>query len=200
MVVFIMSTRESRYPVRFVKNSMLRHLLLLFVLSSLSPTAQRFGPETGGIGGAASGPGGGARAPFRVKFSGILNPTAPKEDGLKVATLSVSGYRETYRFEIMQAEAVDDTQVMRSALVPQVRSYTHDFLVVGTKELLSQIGQALPNTPITITGFLRQRKRELILESIETMIAVSPAPALQPEVSPPASAMPPETSPENPAP
>jgi hypothetical protein len=100
----------------------------------------------------------------------------------------------------MQAEAVDDKQIMRSAIVPRIKSYTHDFLVVGTKELLSKIGQSLPNTPITITGFLRQRKKELILESIETMIAASPSPSPQPEALPPTSAMPPDTSPENPDP
>ena len=121
---------------------------------------------SGGFGG---GSGEGSRFPIRVKLSGTLNPTSPKENNIKVAILSISGFRETYQFEIMQAESVDDKQIPRAAIIPSIVTTDYDYRIIGTRELLSKIGQSIPNTPITIVGFLRQRKSELIVESIETI-------------------------------
>ena len=76
----------------------------------------------------------------------------------------------------MSAEAVDDKQIARSAIIPKITSSSFDFRLVGQKELLSKIGQSLPNTPVTIIGYLQQRRRDLILESVEAISAYSLSP------------------------
>jgi hypothetical protein len=114
--------------------------------------------------------------PFRIKLSGTLNPTTPQEGSIKVTTLVIGGYQETYQFEIMSAEAVDDKQIPRAAIVPQITSLSFDFRLVGQKELLSKIGQSLPNTPVTIIGYFQQRRRDLVLESVETISIQSLSP------------------------
>jgi hypothetical protein len=147
--------------------------VIFFALSSLTSTVQgQYGgspPAATGIGAGSGGIGDGSRFPFRVKLSGTLNPTSPKEGSIKVTTLVISGHRETYQFEIMSAEALDDKQIPRSAIVPQITSVSFDFRLVGQKELLSKIGQSLPNTPVTIIGHFQQRRRDLTLESVETI-------------------------------
>lgn len=168
-----------------------RHVLvsavMLFALSSLPSAVQgQYGgspPAATGIG--VGSVGDGSRFPFRVKLSGTLNPTTPKEGSIKVTTLAISGYRETYQFEIMSAEAVDDKQIPRAAIVPQIVSSSFDFRLVGQKELLSKIGQSLPNTPVTIIGYFQQRRRDLTLESVETISASSSFQPPQTEPLPP---------------
>lgn len=127
---------------------------------------------SGGFGG---GSGDGSRFPIRVKLSGTLNPTTPRADSIKLAVLSISGYYETYQLEIMQAEPVDDKQIPRLAIIPSIVGTNYDYQVLGTKDLLSKIGQSLPNTPITLVAFLRQRKSELILESVDTVRIGAPS-------------------------
>jgi hypothetical protein len=93
----------------------------------------------------------------------------------------IGGYRETYQFEIMSAEEVDDKQIPRSANVPPITSLSFDFRLVGKKELLSKIGQSLPDTPMTIIGFFQQRRRDFTLESVETISIHSLSPSESPE-------------------
>ena len=161
--------------------------VVLFMLLGLPATVQgQGGPSLDGLG-VGSGAGMGSRFPLRVKLGGMLNPTTLRADSIKVATLSISGYRETYQFEITEAEAVDDKQIPRAVIVPRIAQSAYDFRVVGTKGLLSKIGQSLPNTPVSMIGFLRQRKSELILEGVETISAHPLAPEEQvdtEEVSP----------------
>lgn len=158
--------------------------VMLFALSGLPSTVQgQWGgapPAYTGIGAGAGGIGEGSRFPFRVKLGGTLNPTTPKEGSIKVTTLVINGYRETYQFEIMSAEAVDDKQIPRAAIIPQIISMSWDFRLVGQKELVSKIGQSLPNTPVTIIGYLQQRRRDLILESVETISVHSLSPLERP--------------------
>jgi len=178
-----------------------RHVIMsaviLFALSSLPSTVQgQYGgapPATTGIGVGSGGIGDGSRFPFRVKLSGTLNPTTPQEESIKVTTLAINGSRETYQFEIMSAEAVDDKQIPRSAIIPQITSMSWDFRLVGQKELLSKIGQSLPNTPVTIIGYFQQRRRDLILESVETISVHSLSPVERPENEGPSTAPSPDT-------
>ena len=154
-------------PPLSMKNVTLTLVMILTILP-VRTAAYAQAPGTslgGGFGGSADG----SRFPFRVKLSGTLNPTTLNEHRIKVAKLSINGFREMYQFEIIQAEAVDDKQVLRTAIVPSVTVRGYDFLVVGTKDLLSKIGQSLPNTPVTLTGYLRQNRNELILETVETI-------------------------------
>ncbi|MBM4254482.1 MAG: hypothetical protein FJ147_01140 [Deltaproteobacteria bacterium] len=126
------------------------------------------GVDFSGFGG---GSGEGSVFPIRIKLRGTLNPTTLQKDSTKVATLAINGYHETYQFEITQAESVDDKQIPRRAIIPRITFNSYDYRIFGNRDLLSKIGQAVPNTPLTIIGFLRQRKSELIIESIETIHA-----------------------------
>ena len=131
-------------------------ILLLSVPFAL---AQPFG---GGMDGAGSDM---SRAPFRIKLSGFLN-TKP-EEGNKVLKLGINTFGETYQFELVKVEALDDKQIGEAAILQQVGKYPVDFDLIGSRELLSKVGQAEPGSPLAIVGFFTQRNRKLQLESIE---------------------------------
>jgi len=122
------------------------------------------GPVGGGMDGATSDA---SRTPFKIKLSGFLN-TQP-EEGSKVLKLGINDFRETYQFELIKAEAVDDKQIGEAAILQQVGKYAVDFDLVGPRNLLSKVGQAEPGTPLTIVGFFTQRNRHLQLESVEVV-------------------------------
>jgi hypothetical protein len=44
-----------------------------------------------------------------------------------------------------------------------------DFDLIGSKDLLSKIGQAEPGTPLAIVGYFTPRNRSLRLESISVI-------------------------------
>ena len=108
-----------------------------------------------------------SRTPFRIKLSGFLN-TQP-EEGSKVVKLGISTFGETYQFELIKAESVDDKQIGEAAILQQVGKYAVDFDLVGPRNLLSKVGQAEPGTPLAIVGFFTQRNRKLQLESVEVV-------------------------------
>lgn len=118
----------------------------------------------GGMDGATSDA---SRTPFKIKLSGFLN-TQP-EEGSKVLKLGINTFGETYQFELIKAEAVDDKNIGEMAILQQVGKYAVDFDLVGPRNLLSKVGQAEPGTPLTIVGFFTQRNRKLQLESVEVV-------------------------------
>ena len=91
------------------------------------------------------------------------------EEGSKVLKLGISTFGETYQFELIKAESVDDQQIGEAAILQQVGKFAVDFDLVGPRNLLSKVGQAEPGTPLTIVGFLTQRNRHLQLESVEVV-------------------------------
>lgn len=109
-----------------------------------------------------------SRTPFRIKLSGFIN-TRPEENSVAVVTLGISKYRETYQFEVVTVEAVDNPRVSQSAILQQVGKHQVDFELVGPQGLLSKIAQAPPGTPLAIVGFFQQRNRNLRLESVEVI-------------------------------
>ena len=118
----------------------------------------------GGMDGATSDA---SRTPFKIKLTGFLN-TQP-EEGSKVLKLSINSFGETYQFELIKAEAVDDKNIGEMAILQQVGKYAVDFDLVGPRNLLSKVGQAEPGTPLTIIGFFTQRNRKLQLESVDVV-------------------------------
>jgi len=56
-----------------------------------------------------------SRSPFRIKLSGFLN-TNP-EEGSKVLKLGINAFGETYQFELIKAESLDDKQVGEMAIL-----------------------------------------------------------------------------------
>ncbi|MGH9426393.1 MAG: hypothetical protein ACRD2L_08835 [Terriglobia bacterium] len=118
----------------------------------------------GGMDGAGSDS---SRAPFRIKLSGFLN-TKP-EEGNKVLKLGINTFGETYQFELVKAEALDDKQIGEAAILQQVGKYAVDFDLIGSRALLSKVGQAEPGSPLAIVGFFTQRNRKLQLERVEVI-------------------------------
>jgi hypothetical protein len=109
-----------------------------------------------------------SKTPFRIKLSGFIN-TKPEGGSAAVVTLGINTYGETYQFEVVKAEAVDDSQVGQHAILQQVRKYQVDFNLIGPQELLSKVGQAEPGTPLAIVGFFRQYNRTLQLVSVDVI-------------------------------
>jgi primosomal replication protein N len=147
-------------------------VLPMLLFSSVSAALAQSGGAPGGMESSTSDT---SRTPFRIKLKGFLN-TQP-EEGSKVLKLGIHDFQETYQFELIQAESVDDKQVGEMAILQQVGKYDVDFDLIGPRNLLSKVGQAEPGTPLTIVGFFTQRNRKLQLESVEVVgLTEQPAP------------------------
>jgi len=116
-----------------------------------------------------------AKTPFRIKLSGVIN-TQPEEQTLQageqslgVVTLRVGTFNETYQFEIVTAEALDNPQVSARMILQKMHKYGVDFELTGPKDLLSKVGQAEPGTPLTLIGAYMQYNRTLVLQNVETI-------------------------------
>jgi len=149
-------------PLSLCRSAVLIFIALVWFSPASSALAQ-LGPGSGTNPGHDT-----SRDPFRIKLSGFIN-TKPNEDSVAVVKLGINAYRETYQFEVVKAEAVDNPQVGQHAILQQVGKYPVDFDLVGPKELLSKIGQAEPGTPLTIVGLFQQRNRKLQLESVDVI-------------------------------
>ncbi len=108
-----------------------------------------------------------ARMPFRIKMIGVINPEST--EGGRLVKLGIIDFNETYQFEIVKVEALDNPHVTDRAILQQVGKYAVDFDLIGSRELLSKVGQANPGTPLTMVGFFTQRKRKLQLQSVEVV-------------------------------
>ncbi|HXG18455.1 MAG TPA: hypothetical protein VNN62_05210 [Methylomirabilota bacterium] len=123
--------------------------------------------QTFGVGAGENGSSDTSRTPFRIKLSGFLN-TRP-EEGARGIKLGISAFQETYDFELIKAEAVDDPHISQTAILQQVGKYPVDFNLIGPRELLSKIGQSEPGAPLLLIGFFQQRNRTLQLQSVEVI-------------------------------
>ena len=116
-----------------------------------------------------------SKTPFRIRLSGIINTQPdeqvlqPGEQSLGVVILRAGAYNETYQFEVVKAEAIDNPHVTDRMILQQLHKYGVDFELTGPKDLLSKVGQAEPGTPITLIGLYRQYNRTLILQNVETI-------------------------------
>jgi hypothetical protein len=122
--------------------------------------------QTFGVGGDSSSSDS-SRMPFRIQLKGFLN--AKPEEGSREIKLGISTFQETYQFELIKAEALDDPQVSQAVILQQVGKYSVDFNLIGPRELLSKIGQSEPGTPLLIIGFYQQRNRTLQLQSVDVI-------------------------------
>lgn len=144
------------------------------LVASATPAWGQFPTSVTGIGG-IQGAADGSRLPFRVKLRGILNPSTEVPNAVRVVTVVVQDYREPYKFAVTAVEAVDDPQIPKSVILPKIASNSFDLRLVGTKEQRSKVGQAPAGMPLTIVGFLQQRRRDLIIESVELNVEASTA-------------------------
>lgn len=104
--------------------------------------------------------------PFKIMLRGAINAPA-RDNSLGYLRLSIAEYHETYDFDVMTAQAVDDARITAWSILQQYKNGKNNLILSGPKELLSKIGQAEPRTPLVLTGFLQQRKKTLRLTKVE---------------------------------
>ncbi len=126
-----------------------------------------------GVGGLGTGkPGAGdesSRFPIRVRLEGFLRymPAVSQRPALDVVTLGIARYGEQYPFVLVAIEAVDLPRLTPRQLLKIVKKRQLNFDIVGPEDLLSEVAQALPGTPLTIEGFLIPRQRRFQLWSVK---------------------------------
>ena len=110
-----------------------------------------------------------SRFPIKVRLEGFLQymPAVSQRPELDVVTLGVARYGEQYPFVVVAIEAVDLPRLTPRRLLGIVKKWQLNFDIVGPEDLLSEVAQALPGTPLTIVGFLTPRKRIFQLWSVE---------------------------------
>lgn len=108
--------------------------------------------------------------PFKIQLKGILNGVH-EDDILGVVTLTISSYQGNYDLDVTEAKALDDARITSYAILQKYKSGKQNIVLSGPEHMLSKIGQAAPGTPVTITGFLRQRSGSLQLIRVETPVA-----------------------------
>src|SRR5207253_2782386 len=133
--------------------------LLVLLLATSTARAQGSGP---GVGAGENDWSENSKTPFRIRLSGVINTQPdeqilqPGEQSLGVVTVRVGAFNETYQFEVVKAEAIDNPRVSAGMILQQLHKYGVDFELTGPKDLLSKVGQAEPGTPLTLIGLFRQ--------------------------------------------
>ncbi len=143
----------------------------LCLLCPASAYPQGFGgPGFGGLGTGRPGAGDeNSRFPIKVRLEGFLRymPAVSQRPELDVVTLGITRYGEQYPFVLVAIEAVDLPRLTPRRLLKIVKKWRLNFDIVGPEDLLSEVAQSLPGTPLTIVGFLTPRKRTFQLLSVE---------------------------------
>jgi hypothetical protein len=129
--------------------------------------AQGYGGYGGFSPGSESADSENSRAPFQFKLGGVLNPTSPHAASLAMLTLTVGSYHEIYRFEVRTAEAPEYPEMSTNQVLKSLDKYVVQLHLVGDRDLLTKIGQSLPDTPVTVTGLLIRRYRQLQILSVD---------------------------------
>jgi len=110
--------------------------------------------------------------PFKIQLKGILNGVS-KDETLGRVMLEITDYRENYNFDVTEAKATDNARITSYAILQKYQHGKQHINLTGSEYWLSKIGQAAPGTPLTITGFLRQRSGTLQLIRVEAPVAGS---------------------------
>ena len=146
-------------------------VVTLCLLCPASAYPQGFGgPGFGGLGTGRPGAGDeNSRFPIKVRLEGFLRymPAVSQRPELDVVTLGITRYGEQYPFVLVAIEAVDLPRLTPRRLLKIVKKWRLNFDIVGPEDLLSEVAQSLPGTPLTIVGFLTPRKRTFQLLSVE---------------------------------
>ena len=150
-------------------STLFRSSLILLLAVGISLTSiSAVAAQTFGAGSGENPDSENRREPFKIKMSGFLN-SLPDEQSLGLVTFGIRSYGETYKFDISSLEAPDYPQLSSRAILRQVGKNGVDFDLIGSKDLLSKIGQAEPGTPLAIVGYFTPRNRSLRLESISVI-------------------------------
>ncbi|MBM4255839.1 MAG: hypothetical protein FJ147_08070 [Deltaproteobacteria bacterium] len=108
--------------------------------------------------------------PFRIQLKGIINGDHEKSI-LGVVTLEISAYQGNYDLDVTEAKALDDARITSYSILQKYTNGKRNITLSGPEHMLSKIGQATPGTPLTITGYLRQRSGTLQLIRVEAPVA-----------------------------
>ena len=145
-------------------------LLPAMLLPSLASAISGVGGGSAGFGvGRPSGDAESSRFPIQVKLEGFLHykPQFSTQKVLDVVSLRVAKYGETFPFQLVNISAVDLPRITQRQLLRLVKKWQVNFDIVGTSELLSEVAQALPGTPMTIVGYLTPRYRRFQLSRVD---------------------------------
>jgi len=139
----------------------------LFFLPVSSVQAQV--PSVGGFGaGAGETPESeNAHEPFSLKLKGVLKPTHPKATNWFLLDMTIGHFGEPYKFEVQDIELPDNPHSSPAQLLRGLKKYKVQMIAIGDKENLTKIGQALPDTPITVSGFFIRRTRTFQILDID---------------------------------
>ena len=154
-----------------LKSPILHVFVIIFcLLCPVSAYAIGIGTGVGGLGtGRPGADDEGSRFPIKVRLEGFLRymPVVSQRPEIDVVTLGIARYGEQYQFVLVAIEAVDLPRLTPRRLLKIVKKWQLNFDIVGPEDLLSEVAQALPGTPLTIEGFLIPRKRRFQLWSVE---------------------------------
>ena len=130
-----------------------------------------------------------SRTPFTVKLTGVLNPTTPKPDSLAVLEMTVGNFGEHYHFEVQAIEFPEDPEANPTQLLQSLRKYKVQMIAVGDKHTLTKLGQAFPNSPMSVVGLFRRRYRTFQVTDVDVFRLKSlPEPMADKPQSPPPAA------------
>jgi hypothetical protein len=146
--------------------------LLLTVSLLLWPISSAYSQFPGTAGGLGSGAGEtpeseNAHEPVALKLKGVLKPTNPETDSWFLLEVTVGNFGEPYQFEVQKVEFPNNPQSSPNQFLRSLKKYKVQMIAVGDKETLTKIGQALPNSPVTITGFFTRRTRTLQVMDVD---------------------------------
>ena len=131
----------------------------LFFFSVSSVQAQT--PSIGGYGSTAgeTPESENAHEPISLKLKGVLKPTHPQATNWFLLEMTIGHFGEPYQFEVQKIELPDNPHSSPDQLLRGLKKYKVQLIAIGDKENLTKIGQALPDTPITVSGLFIRRTR-----------------------------------------
>ena len=166
---FLTSLSLEKFPmVSLVLIGILLTPIVLF--PSLAHAISGAGAGGAGFGiGKSTGEAESSRFPIRVKLEGFLHykPQHSSQETLDVVSLRIAKYGATYPLHLITIAAVDMPRVTQRQLLRLVKKWQVNFDIVGTKDLLSEVAQSLPGTPLTIAGYLTPRYRRFQLSRVD---------------------------------
>src|SRR2546428_1879370 len=142
------------------------------VLAVLAMAAGAVAQHVPGI----SGPFPNAGPPLLLKLEGVIQPTkaAAERTGFTVTSLAFAGGPTDERrwLGVTKARTVGGDQPLDGKdVLAVVAPFTPNFLVVGPKDLVAQLRDAPPGTPVRVEGLVNQGSRPSFLPRAQRAVA-----------------------------
>ena len=159
--------------LRIILSVCCRSVVVLMTVSLFSlPASSAYAQLPGTAGG--FGPGAGetpesenAHEPIPLKLKGILKPTHPHATDWFLIEMTIGHFGEPYQFEVQKIELPDNPHSSPDQLLRGLKKYKVQMIAIGNKENLTKIGQALPDTPVAVSGLFIRRTRTFEVQDID---------------------------------